>query len=90
MAVVDDPRLTEPEKGSSPDAQQVYAEHERTYRGFVTLSVWFVIHVFLILAGIYFVTLGESPYLGGFFWLLALILMGYGILNAAFKSSSAE
>ncbi|MCD7058651.1 aa3-type cytochrome c oxidase subunit IV [Pelagibacterium xiamenense] len=73
--------------GSSSEARQAYAEHERTYRGFLALSKWFVIHVALILIGLYFVTIQGMLYLGGMFWLLALALMGYGLVNAALRST---
>ncbi|QYO76087.1 aa3-type cytochrome c oxidase subunit IV [Devosia salina] len=58
-----------------------YPAHVRTYNGFMNLLKWFVIHIAILLAGLYFVVLAGDPYAGGVLILAAIGALVYGLLN---------
>lgn len=73
-------------EGSSPEAREAFREHEHTYRGFLGMTKWFVVHLILILIGLYFMFIPHNYWMGGLFWLVALVLMGYGTIASALKT----
>jgi len=50
-----------------------YAEHERTYKGFVELVKLSILGMVLLMIGLYFVVIGGQPLLGGILIFAAFI-----------------
>ncbi|WP_332715908.1 aa3-type cytochrome c oxidase subunit IV [Pelagibacterium mangrovi] len=75
-----DPAIAEPTP-TQLDAE--YAEHTRTYNGFVHLAKWFLIHMALLLGGIYVATLGGSVVGGVAIIVIAFAALIYGIISTA-------
>jgi hypothetical protein len=56
-----------------------YAERVSTYRGFTKLATWFVIHVVVLLAGLYVIGI-QNELAGGLFLIAAsVVVLAYGI-----------
>ena len=58
-----------------------YAEHERTFHGFMQIGRWFIAHLALLILGLYAMVFGGSALFGGFLVTLAVIALGYGIIS---------
>lgn len=57
------------------------AEHRGTYNGFIHLAMWFLIHIGLLLAGLYTMTLGDSAAGGALLISVAVAALIYGIVS---------
>lgn len=73
-----DPAIEEPTPAQI-DAE--YTEHTKTYNGFLHLTKWFLIHVPLLLIGLYVMTLGGSMAGGTVLIVIAIAALVYGILT---------
>lgn len=73
-----DPAIEEPNPVQR-DAE--YREHTRTYNGFLHLTKWFLIHIPLLLLGIYAMTLGGSMAGGVVLIVVGIAALVYGILT---------
>lgn len=69
--------MTQPRAHPGPD----FAEHEKTFHGFMHLGRWFIVHLALLILGLYAMVFGGAGVFGGFLILLALIALGYGIIS---------
>jgi len=58
-----------------------FAEHERTFHGFMHLGRWFIAHLALLVLGLYSMVYGGSNLFGGFLVMLAVIAFGYGVVS---------
>jgi hypothetical protein len=58
-----------------------FAEHERTFHGFMHIGRWFVAHLALLILGLYAMVYGGSTEFGAFLILLAAIALVYGIIS---------
>lgn len=58
-----------------------YVAHERTYRRFLHVARWFVIHMLLLLPALYFLIVGGQPLVGTIFLVLAIIALGWGVIS---------
>lgn len=59
-----------------------YREHERTYRGFITLVKWSIISMVLMVLGLYFAVIAGNGWLGGLFLLACVVVPLGGALMA--------
>lgn len=74
------PVIEDPETG--PKAPE-FAEHARTYAGFVHILITVAVHLLLILAGLYVMTLGGSIAGGLLIMAVAVGVLVYGLLSTA-------
>jgi hypothetical protein len=58
-----------------------YASHQRTFRRFIHLLKWFVVHLALLLPALYFLIVGGQPIIGTLFLILSAVALGYGIIS---------
>lgn len=58
-----------------------FAEHERTFHGFMHLGRWFILHLALLLSGLYAMVYGGANTFGAFLIMLAVVAFGYGIVS---------
>lgn len=58
-----------------------YRAHEMTYAGFLHLLRWFVIHLGLLLVGLYFLMMQGNGLGGTLFIVLAVGAIGYGVVT---------
>jgi hypothetical protein len=58
-----------------------YAEHERTFHGFMHIGRWFIVHLALLIVGLYAMVFGGAAVFGAFLIALAAIALGYGIIS---------
>lgn len=58
-----------------------YVGHERTYRRFLHILRWFVIHMLLLLPALYFLVVGGQPLVGTMFLFLAAMALGWGVIS---------
>jgi hypothetical protein len=58
-----------------------FAEHERTFHGFMHLGRWFIAHLALLILGLYAMVFGGASVFGAFLVMLAVIALGYGIIS---------
>lgn len=69
-------------EASIPPAMD-YASHQRTFRRFIHLLKWFVVHMALLLPALYFFIIGGQAIAGTVFLILAVAALGYGIVTLA-------
>lgn len=67
-----------------------YLAHLRTYERFKHLAFWFSLHVALILAGLYFVTLTAWWFFGALIILAGVGALAYGVLTTERAGRKAE
>lgn len=73
-----DPTIEEP---TPVQRDADFKEHTRTYNGFVHLTMWFLIHILLLLVGLYAMTLGGSVSFGAVLMVVAVAALIYGIVS---------
>jgi hypothetical protein len=78
--LTDSPRSRRAPEPAVPPAMD-YASHERTYRRFMHLLKWFVIHLALLLPALYFFIIAGQGVVGTLFLGLALAALGYGVIS---------
>jgi hypothetical protein len=61
--------------------QMDYPAHIQTYNGFMNLLKWFTIHMALLLVGLYFMIIANGPWTGGFFVLVAIAALVFGLMR---------
>lgn len=74
------PVIEDPATGA---AAPEFAEHARTYAGFVHILTWFAVHMLLLLGGLYVMTLGGSVAGGLLIMAFAVGILVYGLLSTA-------
>lgn len=74
------PVIEDPATGA---AAPEFAEHARTYAGFVHILMWFAAHLLLLLGGLYVMTLGGSVAGGLLIMAVAVGLLVYGLLSTS-------
>lgn len=84
MAAINESRLSNVSgrEASIPPAMD-YASHQRTFLRFLHLLKWFVVHMALLLAALYFFIVGGQAIAGSVFLILAVVALGYGITTLA-------
>lgn len=73
-----DPTIEEP---TPAQRSADFSEHTGTYNGFVHLAMWFLIHIGLLLIGLYAMTLGGSASGGAVLIVAAIAALIYGIVS---------
>lgn len=73
-----DPAIEEP---TQAQLNADFSEHTGTYNGFVHLAMWFLIHIGLLLVGLYVMTLGGSASGGAVLIVVAVGALIYGIVS---------
>lgn len=64
----------------SPEPPQIdYVAHVRTFNRFVNLVKWFCVHMFFVLASLYFLIIAHQPIFGTVLLVVAVLLLVYGI-----------
>lgn len=58
-----------------------FESHVRTYNGFLNLLKWFVIHIALLLVGLYFIVIADQPAAGWTFIVIAVAALVFGLLQ---------
>lgn len=56
-----------------------YPDHIKTYKAFISLSKWFVLHTLLILVALYFFVIADNGWAGIFFLVLSLAAFLYSV-----------
>jgi hypothetical protein len=80
MAAITSPDPTIPiEEGEMPSDE--YAAHVRTFHAFLSVTRWFVIHLFIILVALYFGAIADRPAVAGALVLVSIGLLIYGFLR---------
>lgn len=77
MARPSSPDPTIPIDDGSPDTD--YQAYVRTFNAFMSIGRWFVIHLFILLVGLYFAVIANQAGIG-----LALVLLSVGLLISGF------
>jgi hypothetical protein len=72
-----DPLMGHEPTGVDPEM----ADHLATYHGFLSLTKWFIIHVALVLVGLYFMVIAHNFAIGILFFLVSICLLVYGIVK---------
>ncbi|WP_196258671.1 hypothetical protein [Pelagibacterium limicola] len=72
-------RSPDPLIDSQMPGSQDISEHVRTYDKFVHLLGWFLVHIPLLLIGIYVMTLGEAPFGGAIVIFVSIVILIYGV-----------
>lgn len=58
-----------------------YEEHRKTYAGFQHMVWWFLAHIALVLAGLYFIVVQHAPIGGGILIAAGVITLGWGVVR---------
>jgi hypothetical protein len=64
---------------SSPDMD--YQTHVRTFNAVISAAKWFIIHVFILLAALYFFAIANQPVVGTLGILCSIALLVFGLLR---------
>jgi hypothetical protein len=79
MAEVPSP---DPIVGHEPTAvDPEMAAHIATWNGFLSLTKWFIIHMALILVGLYFMVIAHNMGVGILFFVVSVCLLIYGVVK---------
>jgi Bacterial aa3 type cytochrome c oxidase subunit IV len=74
-----DPMLAEEIAESSPNVD--YPAHVRTFNSVLSAAKWFIIHVFIVLAALYFLGIAHDPVTAVVLLLCSVALLIYGLLR---------
>lgn len=78
--LTDSPRSRRAREPAVPPAMD-YASHERTFRRFLHLLKWFVVHLALLIPALYFFIIAGQGVVGTVFLILAVVALGYGVIS---------
>lgn len=74
-----DPMLAEEIAESSPQID--YPAHVKTFNAVLSAAKWFMIHVFILLAALYFLGIAHDPGTAGVLLVCSIGLLIYGLLR---------
>ncbi|HEY4201111.1 MAG TPA: aa3-type cytochrome c oxidase subunit IV [Devosiaceae bacterium] len=58
-----------------------FAEHEKTYHGVLHLVKWVIVHLALLIVGLYFIIFGNAGPFGTFLIMASAVALAYGVIS---------